>query len=67
MDDPSPLTGPTITSAANPRVKALLALRKRRTRDSGGVTLLEGLEETTPVSYTHLDVYKRQRWPSGWG
>lgn len=47
MDDPSPLTGPTITSAANPRVKALLALRKRRTRDSGGVTLLEGLEETT--------------------
>jgi TrmH family RNA methyltransferase len=36
----------TITSAANPRVKALLALRRRRTRDTERVTLLEGLAET---------------------
>lgn len=35
-----------ITSAANPRIKSLLALRRRRTRDAERVTLLEGLEET---------------------
>lgn len=35
----------TITSAANGRVKALLALRRRRTRDASGVTLLDGLAE----------------------
>lgn len=35
-----------ITSSANPRVKALVALRRRRVRDAEGITLLEGLEET---------------------
>lgn len=34
-----------ITSPANPRVKALLALRRRRERDQSGTTLLEGYEE----------------------
>ncbi|MGH3473253.1 MAG: TrmH family RNA methyltransferase [Nocardioidaceae bacterium] len=34
-----------ITSPANPRVKQLLALRKRRTRDAEGVTVVEGREE----------------------
>ncbi|RNI25445.1 TrmH family RNA methyltransferase [Flexivirga caeni] len=35
----------TITSAANPRLKALVALRRRRTRDETGRTLLEGYDE----------------------
>ena len=34
-----------ITSPANPRVKALAALRRRRTRDEQGRTLVEGHEE----------------------
>lgn len=34
-----------ITSPANPRVKALVALRRRRTRTEQGVTLVEGYEE----------------------
>lgn len=36
-----------ITSPANQRLKDLVALRRRRTREAAGVTLLEGLEETT--------------------
>jgi TrmH family RNA methyltransferase len=36
-----------ITSTANPRVKALTRLRRRRHRDEAGVTLVEGLEELT--------------------
>jgi TrmH family RNA methyltransferase len=35
----------TITSASNPRLKALLALRRRRTREETGRTLVEGYEE----------------------
>ncbi|GAB78649.1 RNA methyltransferase, TrmH family [Austwickia chelonae] len=35
-----------ITSPANPRVKSLTALRRRRVRDAQGVTLLEGVDET---------------------
>jgi len=38
-------TDPPITSPANPRVKALVALRRRRTRQELGVTLVEGYEE----------------------
>lgn len=34
-----------ITSAANPRLKALVALRRRRTREETGQTLVEGYEE----------------------
>jgi RNA methyltransferase, TrmH family len=34
-----------ITSAANPRVKQLVALRRRRARDESGVTLVEGRAE----------------------
>lgn len=34
-----------ITSAANPRVKHLVALRRRRVRDAEQVTLVEGFEE----------------------
>jgi TrmH family RNA methyltransferase len=35
----------TITSLTNPRVKGLVALRRRRVRDAEGVTLVEGHEE----------------------
>lgn len=35
----------TITSPANPRLKSLVALRRRRARDAAGVTLVEGFEE----------------------
>ncbi len=34
-----------ITSAANPRLRALVALRRRRVRDESGTTLVEGYEE----------------------
>jgi RNA methyltransferase, TrmH family len=34
-----------ITSPANPRLKALVALRRRRTREKTGTTLVEGHEE----------------------
>lgn len=34
-----------ITSAANPRLRALVALRRRRTREEEGRTLVEGYEE----------------------
>lgn len=34
-----------ITSAANPRLRALAGLRRRRTREESGTTLVEGYEE----------------------
>jgi len=34
-----------ITSPANPRIKQLIALRRRRSREQSGVTLVEGLAE----------------------
>jgi TrmH family RNA methyltransferase len=34
-----------ITSAVNPRVKWLVSLRRRRTRDAAGVTVVEGWDE----------------------
>lgn len=34
-----------ITSPANPRLKALVALRRRRAREEAGATLIEGYEE----------------------
>src|SRR5262249_62285393 len=37
--------GLEITSPANPRVKQLVALRRRRARDRAGGTLVEGFEE----------------------
>ncbi|MGB3685645.1 MAG: RNA methyltransferase [Ornithinimicrobium sp.] len=44
--DPSGSVEPlVITSPANPRLKALASLRRRRTRESRGVTLVEGYEE----------------------
>ncbi|MGA8978994.1 MAG: RNA methyltransferase, partial [Pedococcus sp.] len=36
-----------ITSPSNPRLKALAALRRRRTREQTGQTLIEGYEELT--------------------
>lgn len=36
-----------ITSASNPRLKSLVALRRRRARDEQGLTVVEGLEELT--------------------
>jgi TrmH family RNA methyltransferase len=41
---PSP-TPPVLTSTANPRVKAALALRDRRERDRSGLTLVDGTRE----------------------
>lgn len=35
----------TITSPANPRLKSLIALRRRRTREEAGLTVVEGFEE----------------------
>jgi TrmH family RNA methyltransferase len=40
-----PTSGLDITSPANPRVKHLVALRRRRVRDDAKVTLVEGFEE----------------------
>jgi len=37
--------GLEITSPANPRIKQLVALRRRRAREQAGVTLVEGLAE----------------------
>ena len=37
----------TITSPSNPRLKALASLRRRRTREESGRTLIEGYEELT--------------------
>ncbi len=39
------MIGVEITSPANPRIKQLVTLRRRRVRDEAGVTLVEGYEE----------------------
>ncbi|WP_347354757.1 TrmH family RNA methyltransferase [Intrasporangium sp.] len=39
------MTEPTVTSVANPRLKALVALRRRRVREQTGQTVVEGHEE----------------------
>ncbi|HEX2704658.1 MAG TPA: hypothetical protein VHM65_02790, partial [Candidatus Lustribacter sp.] len=36
-----------ITSPANGRLRALVGLRRRRTREESGTTLVEGCEELT--------------------
>ena len=41
----SPRPDLEITSPANPRLKQLVALRRRRARDEAGVTVVEGFEE----------------------
>lgn len=41
------MSEPEITSATNPRIKALVRLRKRRERDSLGRFLIEGFRELT--------------------
>ena len=46
MDQRVP-TGLIITSPANPRIKHLVNLRRRRTREETAVTLVEGCEELT--------------------
>ncbi len=38
-------TTPDITSTANPRIKYLVTLRRRRFRDEANITLVEGFEE----------------------
>jgi len=43
--DSSRPAGLEITSPANPRIKQLVALRRRRSREQAGVTLVEGLAE----------------------
>ena len=44
-DDLPPGTAGSITSTTNPRIKHLLELRKRRARDAGGTTLIDGYDE----------------------
>ena len=34
----------------------------RKVPDNGGVAIMAGVEQLVAVSYTHLDVYKRQPW-----
>lgn len=41
------MSSPLITSAANPRVKWIAGLRKRRRRDAEGVTVVEGYAEVS--------------------
>ncbi len=41
---------PVLTSAANPRVKAAIALRDRRERDRTGLTLVDGASVITTQS-----------------
>jgi RNA methyltransferase, TrmH family len=43
--DPIRSAAVEITSPANPRIKQLVALRRRRSREQAGVTLVEGLAE----------------------
>jgi TrmH family RNA methyltransferase len=43
--DSSRPAGLEITSPANPRIKQLVALRRRRSREQAGLTLVEGLAE----------------------
>lgn len=42
-----PLMSDPITSSANPRVKSLVRLRRRRARDASGTFLIEGFRELT--------------------
>lgn len=44
-DDLPPAPGEVITSPANPRVKHLVELRRRRTRDASGLTVVDGYDE----------------------
>ena len=44
-EQPTPHDAGTITSTKNPRVKAAIALRDRRTRDETGLTLVDGVRE----------------------
>jgi RNA methyltransferase, TrmH family len=44
-EERGPRAGLEITSPANPRIKHLVALRRRRARDLDGVTLVEGYAE----------------------
>lgn len=44
-DNGQVMTDPLITSPANPRLKAVVALRRRRARDERGATLVDGAEE----------------------
>lgn len=39
------MAAPPITSTANPRIKAAIALRDRRERDSRGLTIVDGVRE----------------------
>jgi len=45
LADRRPATELEITSPANPRVRQLVALRRRRDREQAGVTIVEGLAE----------------------
>ncbi|HEY3333982.1 MAG TPA: RNA methyltransferase [Candidatus Limnocylindrales bacterium] len=42
---PAPLSGGILTSTKNPRVRAAIGLRDRRTRDETGLTLVDGVRE----------------------
>ncbi|WP_253778820.1 TrmH family RNA methyltransferase [Goodfellowiella coeruleoviolacea] len=45
MSDPQSRPPLELTSTSNPRIKALIGLRRRRAREQAGVSLVEGYEE----------------------
>lgn len=53
MASPTP---PVLTSAANPRVRAAVALRERRERDRTGLTLIDGARELRRALDAGVDV-----------
>ena len=57
-----PWPGTVVTSPSNPRVKALAAVRKRRQRDRGDTTVVEGREEV--LLALESGVVPREFWHS---
>jgi TrmH family RNA methyltransferase len=53
MSSPTP---PVLTSSANPRVKAAVALRDRRERDRAGLTLVDGAREVRRALVAGIEV-----------
>ena len=54
-----------ITSLQNPRVKQLVKLRERRSRDAGGLFLIEGyreLKRALEAGVTPVDLYYGPEW-----
>ncbi len=50
------MTGPTITSASNPRIRSALELRDRRARERRGATLVDGAREVLRAIEAGIEV-----------